>query len=74
MKRKGAEDFMSKKQIIVFIVAVFFVGVILGGITRFTGIDIPIAAMAGVGIIIGAGASVGTGAYDKKKKDGDKPK
>ena len=58
---------MGKKQVIIFILVAFLVGVAFGGIDRFTGIDIPAVGVIAASVCIAGGVSVGAGAYDKKK-------
>ena len=60
---------MGKKQAIIFILVAFLVGVALGGIDRFTSIDIPSVGVIAASVCIAGGISVGSGAYDKKKDD-----
>ena len=59
---------LSKKQFIIFIVACFFVGAVLGGINRFTSVDIPVPIMIAV-VVIGMSTSAGVGIHEKKTKD-----
>jgi len=63
------------RQIIIFLLFFFIVGLVLGVINRFTSLDIfglrgiPVAVIAALLIVMGIAPNIGTGVKGKKTKD-----
>ncbi|MCL2217027.1 MAG: hypothetical protein FWB91_08420 [Defluviitaleaceae bacterium] len=57
------------RQVIIFLLFFFIVGLVLGAINQFTSLDIPVAVIVAVAIIMGIAPSIGAGVKGKKTKD-----